>query len=142
MTETSNQAPGNDEDGLLPIGVLSWIPEDFHEGDGREWEKHIRPLWYVVPNWGMDGWDLGSHPNSVVAHYDDILLGTHFGLAVYTEGDVQVSAFQGRHARDAATDRLALELWDYWENGPSNAPKPGTPVDEIPFMFRGSYQRR
>jgi hypothetical protein len=130
-------APNSDDDrSRLPVDALVHLPERFHPGDGNEWLRDLAPDWDSVTVWGTRGWDLGSPPNVVVAHYDS-LFGIAFGLATFTVGDVHVEAYGTRESRDAATDELALYLWHRLENGPKDAPPPGTTAEQIPRAFRG-----
>jgi hypothetical protein len=127
-------------DGQVPVECLPWVPENDHMRDGWQWMSAIEPLWHAVGVWGSEGWDLGSFPYVVVAHYDDDILNKYFGLAVYTEGDVNVQAYEGRAARDAATDELALHLWEQNGSGPPDAPASRTPAHLIPERFRHPYR--
>jgi hypothetical protein len=92
-----SQAPESPSVPLLP--VIYQNGDDFMEQleDG-----------YVVPAWGLSGWDLGNHPLVIVCHYDKP---GAYGLAVYTEGDVEVKDFLNREERDRATDEVAVSLW-------------------------------
>ncbi|WP_372412522.1 hypothetical protein [Streptomyces luteireticuli] len=126
-------------DDEFPVSVLPDYPEDFHEGDGYDWIESLPAGWTDVPLWGVDGWDLGAYPYSVVAHYN-CPLGVIYGLATFTEGDVTVRAYGSREARDAETDELALSLWRYWKNGPDNLPAKNTAAADIPTRFRGPYR--
>lgn len=123
----------------MPVDCLPWVPEDDHESDGWAWTGAIKPLWHAVALWGSEGWDLGDWPYVIVAHHDDDIGNKYFGLAVYTEGDVRVDAYQGRAARDAATDELALYLWHQSGSGDPDAPAPDTPANLIPERFRHPY---
>lgn len=103
---------------------------------GYEWIDELQGEWYAIPNWGVWGWDLGSWPLVVVAHYNSRKL---FGLAVYCEGDVEVQAFPTRKMRDEATDRQAVQWWREFVNGP---PDLAANDAEIIPDHRGAYARR
>ncbi|MFK0047742.1 hypothetical protein ACIQU4_27375 [Streptomyces sp. NPDC090741] len=127
-------------DDQFPAEALPDYPEDFYEGDGFDWIRQLPIGWKHVPQWGADGWDLGAYPYIVVAHYDcplDVL----YGVATFTEGDVTVSAWGSREARDAETDEIALGLWHDRENAPADLPAAGAPAASIPARFRGPYTR-
>ncbi|GAA3085658.1 hypothetical protein GCM10020000_85130 [Streptomyces olivoverticillatus] len=127
-------------DDEFPAAALPDWPEDFYEGDGYDWMRLLPVGWRAVGGCGgSEGWDLGAWPYSVVAHYD-CPLGVIYGLAQFTEGDVEVRAFGSRGARDAATDEIALGNWLHWENGPGGLPAAGTAADGIPARFRGPYR--
>lgn len=133
--------PATDDAGA-PVNLLPFVPDSFHPGDGYGWIAEVEAHgWTSIPAWGFEGWDLGAHPYSVVAHYDSPF-STAFGLATYTEGDVTVEAYATREARDAATAELALHLWHFWENGPKNASAPGTPASQIPPSQRVAHRPR
>jgi hypothetical protein len=125
-------------DDEFPVSALPDYPEDMHEGDGYDWVALLPVGWKGVRGWGPLGWDLGSWPYNVVAHYD-CPLGVLYGVATFTEGDVTVRAFGSREARDAETDEIALFLWRNWENGPKNLPAEGTAAADIPARYRGPY---
>ncbi|WP_431983802.1 hypothetical protein [Streptomyces qinglanensis] len=125
----------------FPVDVLPFYPEDDHTGDGYDWIRELPVGWHAVGVWGSEGWDLGAWPLQVVAHYDCPLDLTP-ALAHYVEGDVTVRAFGSREARDAATDEIALSVWQWEENGPALAELPAedTPAADIPARFRGPYR--
>lgn len=84
-------------------------------GDGVDWMDELRGGWYSVPLWGRDGWDLMEWPYAVAAHFDGDGL---YGLATYTEGDIEIRLFDSRSERDAATDLLAAMFWRSNGRGP------------------------
>lgn len=85
--------------------------------DGYDWIRQLKNGWRVIPGWGRDGWDLGSWPLVVVAHYDgpDV-----YGVATYVDGDSEVAGFATRAERDARTDNVAATWWRLLGNGPKN----------------------
>ncbi|MEU6331461.1 hypothetical protein ABZ851_29920 [Streptomyces sp. NPDC047049] len=127
-------------DDEFPVDVLPYYPVDDHSGDGYHWMRELPVGWEAVGVWGSEGWDLGAWPYQVVAHYD-CPLDLTYGLAHYIEGDVTVTAYGSRAARDRATDELALGTWLWEENGPREGlPATDTPAAEIPDRFRGPYR--
>lgn len=127
-------------DDEFPASVLPTCPEDDHTGDGYDWARELPAGWKAVYSWGSEGWELGSPPYQIVAHFDDVL-DVVYGLAHYIEGDVTVTAYGSREARDAATDELALSAWLWGENGPREGlPAEGTPAAGISARFRGPYR--
>nr|WP_024126163.1 hypothetical protein [Streptomyces sp. FR1]AHE38781.1 Hypothetical protein pFRL3_4c [Streptomyces sp. FR1] len=127
-------------DDEFPVAALPDWPEDDHTGDGYDWAQELPTGWDAVYSWGSEGWDLGSLPYQVVAHYD-CPLDVIYGMAHYIEGDVKVRAFGSREARDAATDELALSIWLAVRNGPRQGlPAADTPAADIPARFRGPYR--
>ncbi|MFG2210980.1 hypothetical protein [Streptomyces sp. NPDC048638] len=126
--------------GAVPLSLLPFLPEDFHDGDADEWLAHLRPWgWTGVRDWGTEGWDLGNWPYQAVALYDSPFE-LCYAFAVYTEGDVSVEAWATREERDASVDVLALFYWSDPDRGPADAPDPSTPPGEIPARFRGPYK--
>ncbi len=88
--------------------------------DGSDWLSQLGECgWRMVPSWGRDGWDLLEWPYAAVAHFDGE---DRYGLAVYEEGDVSVESFPLREARDAATDRIAVQYWRANGHGPRDLP--------------------
>ncbi len=71
--------------------------------------------WKDVPNWGRDGWDLGSWPYVVVYHRGEL------EIAVDVEGDITIEKFTTREERDRKTDETAFFYWknkdEEWVNG-------------------------
>ncbi|WP_217226080.1 hypothetical protein [Streptomyces anulatus] len=127
-------------DDELEAGSLPVRPEEDHAGDGYDWASELPPGWRPVYSWGTEGWELGEPPYQVIAHFDDTLGAPH-GLARYVEGDVFVTAYRSREARDAATDELALGVWLWAGNGPAEGlPAEGAPAARIPDRFRGPYR--
>ncbi|MGW1976718.1 hypothetical protein [Streptomyces sp. NPDC001889] len=122
----------------FPADALPSVPQDDHTGDGYTWMHDLPPGWKAVGVWGADGWDLGVWPYQVIAHYN--VLDVLWGLAHYIEGDVFVTAYGSREARDAATDEIALSVWLTAGNGPREGlPAEGAPAAAIPARFRGPY---
>jgi hypothetical protein len=109
---------------LPPVPDSLW-----HEG--YYWLRALRHGWYDVSSWGRDGWDLGCWPLAVVLHYDGE---DRYGLAVYVEGDVEVTAYRSREDRDGATDRVAAFYWRRRGHGPDDLPAEG---DELLPHHRG-----
>ncbi|GAA3712087.1 hypothetical protein ACRWOO_18410 [Streptomyces sp. NEAU-PBA10] len=126
--------------GPVPLEVLPFLPEDFHDGgDADTWLAHLAPWgWTGVRDWGSEGWDLGNWPYQAVALYDSPFE-LYYALAVYTEGDVSVEAWATREERDTSVDLLALSYWSHSDRGPADAPDPSTPPSDIPARFRGPY---
>lgn len=102
---------------------------------GYDWIGALSGGWHEVPAWGRGGWDLGSWPLVVVAHYDSP---DGYGMAVYIEGDVEVTAYPTRAERDQATDRHAACWWRYFEDGPDDLPDSD---DQLAPHHRGPYSR-
>lgn len=71
---------------LPPVPEPGW-------GDGYDWISALGPTpWREVA--GTEDWLYGDWPYVVVAYYNGSdLTPAVYGLAVYTEGDVQVAAF-------------------------------------------------
>ncbi|AZM51835.1 hypothetical protein DMA15_03895 [Streptomyces sp. WAC 01529] len=117
------ELPEEDDWGCTPEGY-GWIGELFGSG------------WHAISAWGSEGWDLGSWPYQIIAHCN--LPGVPlYGLATYTEGDIDVQAFGSREERDAATNEIALCLWISNENGPDGLTEDMSP---IPAQFCGPYR--
>ncbi|GGU40721.1 hypothetical protein [Streptomyces violascens] len=126
--------------GPVPLSLLPFLPEDFHDDDADEWLVHFEPWgWTGIRDWGTEGWDLGNWPYQAVALYDSPFE-LCYAFAVYTEGDVSVEAWATREERDASVDVLALSYWSDPDRGPVDAPDPSTPPSEIPGRFRGPYE--
>ncbi len=102
---------------------------------GYDWMELLSGGWYVVPAWGRDGWDLGSWPYVIIAHYDRPGC---YGLAVYVEGDLDVTTHPTRAERDQATDRQAAFHWRQFEHGPTDLPGND---DDLQPHHRGPYSR-
>jgi hypothetical protein len=101
--------------------------------EGYAWLGALRHGWYDVSSWGRDGWDLGSWPLVIVAHYDGE---DRYGLAVYVEGDVEVTACPNREERDGATDQVAAFYWRRRSDRPDDLPAEG---EELLPHHRGPY---
>ncbi|KFG71355.1 hypothetical protein [Streptomyces mutabilis] len=142
MTDTSHPS-GDDRpftSGPVPLELLPFLPEDFHDGgDAGDWLAHLKPWgWTGVRDWGSEGWNLTNWPYQAVALYDspfDIC----YALAIYTEGDVAVEAWATREERNASVTALALSYWSHSDRGPADAPDPDTPPAETPARFRCPY---
>lgn len=61
--------------------------------------------WEAIPNWGLNGWDLGCWPFVVVYHRGET------ELALDVEGDIDIEEFSTRQERDRKTDELAFFYW-------------------------------
>jgi hypothetical protein len=74
--------------------------------DGYDFIEQLQRGWYVVPAWGSEGWNAGTWPLVILVHYDG---GAEvpYGMAVHTEGDIDLKEFQTREERDRATDEWA-----------------------------------
>ncbi len=110
------------------------LPERFLN-TGYEWIGALSGGWYDVPSWGRSGWDLGSWPLVIIAHYDNPDR-NRYGLAVYVESDLDVTAYPTRKARDEATDRQAAAWWRYFHNGPDDLPASD---DQLQPHHRGPF---
>ncbi len=104
---------------------------------GYEWIGALCGGWYVVPTWGRSGWDLGAWPLVIIAHYDNPARPC-FGLAVYVEGDLDVTAYPTRQARDEATDRHAAAWWRQLKDGPGDLPSSD---NDLQPHHRGPFTR-
>ncbi len=100
---------------------------------GYDWIAALSNGWYAVPGWGRSGWDLGSWPLIIIAHYDRPGC---YGLAVYVESDLDVTAYPTRQARDEATDHHAAIWWRQLEHGPDDLPASD---DELQPHHRGPF---
>ncbi len=109
---------------------------------GYDWIGALRRCgWHAVCSWGRDGWDLGCWPQVIVAHHDRPGC---YGLCLYVEGDLDLSAYPTREARDQATDRLAAYYWRYYQHGPTDLPASDTdlqPHHRGPFSWSRCPQR-
>ncbi len=124
---TDEERPPLSPEDLPPLPVSLWY-------DGYDWLGALRHGWYDVSSWGRDGWDLGSWPLVIVAHYDGE---DRYGLAVYVEGDVEVTAYPNREERNGATDRVAAFYWRRRRGQrPDDLPAEG---DELLPHHRGPY---
>jgi hypothetical protein len=122
------------DDQLPPLSPadLPSLPDSLWN-QGYDWLGPLRHGWYGVSSWGRGGWDLGSWPRVVIAHYDGE---GRYGLAVYVEGDVEVTAHATREDRDRVTDQQAASWWQYFGRGPKDLPAEG---DELLPHHRGPY---
>jgi hypothetical protein len=102
---------------------------------GYDWLAVLAGGWYVVPSWSRDGWDLGSWPLVIIAHYDRTGC---YGLAVYVEGDLDVTAYPTRAERDRTTDQQAAFHWRQFEHGPSDL---SDIDDDLQPHHRGPHSR-
>jgi hypothetical protein len=102
---------------------------------GYDWIATLANGWYPVGSWGAAGWDLGTWPYAIVAHYDGPDCYAH---ALYVEGDLTITTAHTRAERDAHTDRTA---WYYWRNGTADGPADLAADDEhVAPDHRGPYQ--
>lgn len=105
---------------------LPALPDGHAHGDGHGWMAALSGGWHEVASWGADGWDLGSWPYVVVAHYDGAdELGLLFGRVVYVEGDLFVEGYRWRSERDKASSDTAVYYWRHYGNGPRDLPAEG-----------------
>jgi hypothetical protein len=109
---TSSPNPSRDDLPALPYTLWN---------SGYDWIGALAGGWYAVPSWGRSGWDLGAWPLVIIAHYDHPASGC-YGLAVYVEGDLDVTAYPTREARDQATNPHAAYWWRVHRNGPNDLP--------------------
>jgi hypothetical protein len=89
-------------------------------GYGYDWMERLSGGWYVVSIWGSDGWNAGDWPLVILVHYDNDDAAT-YGMAVYTEGDLDIKEFKTRQERDQATNEWAVWWWNFSET--EGAPK-------------------
>lgn len=124
----------------LDPAALPPLPyEGRYDGTGYDWMDNVadtRSGWHAVPDWGLDGWNLGRWPYVIVCHYD--APGRH-GLAIYCEGDLDVRAYDTQTERDADTDRIAHLYWRNYRSGPDDLPD--KPEDMRPH-HRGPFSRQ
>jgi hypothetical protein len=90
------------------------------EGYGYDWMDRLSGGWHEVPSWGRDGWDCGNWPYIIMVHYDNEAERL-FGMAVYTEGDLDIKEFRTRQERDHATDEWCIWYWPFY--GMDEAPQ-------------------
>jgi hypothetical protein len=86
--------------------------------DGWEWMDAIaaaRNGWYVVSQWGAEGWNLGAWPLVIFAHYDNLHGKGVWGKCVYVEGDLEITAYNSEADRDRATSENAVWYWVHHE---------------------------
>lgn len=91
--------------------------------DGYSWMDQLTE-WAVVPNWGLDGWDLGEWPYVIVATCSVRPHGP-YGVVTYCESDLEVQAFATHEERIAAIDRIAEFYWRLKDEGPPELPDTG-----------------
>ena len=89
--------------------------------------------WKAIPNWGRDGWDLGSWPLVVVYHRGEL------EVAVDVEGDIDIEEFSTRQERDRKTDETAFFYWknhgEEWVDGIDSH-------EQMPPRLRGPFSWR
>lgn len=99
--------------------------------------------WRFVPAWGLHGWDLGDWPYVIACVYSDPAEPL-YGMATYTEGDIEVRAFDTAHDRNAALDEIAAWHWRHgMPVGPDDLPPEGEPLlphHRRPFSW-GRWER-
>ncbi|TXS34754.1 hypothetical protein [Streptomyces sp. OR43] len=79
--------------------LLPPVPRPELEDDGYDWMVLLRGSgWFPVPA-TPDGRPLGSWPYQIVAHHNDPERGL-YGIAAYTEGDIHVTGYWDKDARD------------------------------------------
>lgn len=99
-------------------------------GDGYDWMAALPSGWHEISGWGLDGWDLGSWPYVIVCSYNNRSDGV-FAMATYTEGDIDIRAFDNPDERDAAIDEVAVWHWRHgMAEGPEDLPPEGEPLAE------------
>ena len=138
MTGMTGTGTGPESPGARP--PLPALPDRSAYCDGDGWIEALPGAagggWYWVPVWGTQPSWLGRPPLVNVAHYDGAGV---YGQAIYTEGDLEVTAFTDRTSRDAATARVAAYWWRTDGTGPD-----GLPVllrdEDIPQQYRQPYQ--
>ena len=107
--------------------VITGVPvlTDYHLNTGYDWMEEIEAEgWAVIPNWGIDGWDLGQWPYVMVAgmrtadEQDQL-----FAMATYCEGDVKTTWYRTQAAHWAAISEQAHFSWSMGQaTGPKNLP--------------------
>jgi Txe/YoeB family toxin of Txe-Axe toxin-antitoxin module len=99
--------------------------------DRMEYARHLG--WKAIPNWGRDGWDLGSWPLVVVYHRGEL------EIAVDVEGDIDIEKFATREERDRKTDEIAFFCWkndeEEWVKGIDSH-------EQMAPELRGAFSRR
>ncbi|MFE9559089.1 hypothetical protein ACFYMW_39110 [Streptomyces sp. NPDC006692] len=84
--------------------LLPPLPAPDPADNGWGWMAHLAGTgWYPVHG-TRDGRTLGNWPYQIVTHHNDPERSL-YGLAVYTEGDVSITGYRTKTARDQATDR-------------------------------------
>jgi len=114
------------------------LPDPLEVGDGYDWMAELRGGWVALALWGRDGWDLGQWPYQVLAvcpprHVAD---SRSFGMATYTEGDIEVSAHPTQEALVDAISRYAHGVWLLAGNGPSDLPQR---YEDVPDLYRVAF---
>ena len=112
---------------------------NYREGDGYDWKEEIETEgWAVIPNWGIDGWDLGQWPYVMVAGTrtaDEN--GPLWGMATYCEGDVATTWYRDQKAHWAA---VTAEAHFSWVNGQAHGPKDlPEKLEDIPAQYAQPY---
>ena len=79
--------------------ILPPVPRPGMADDGYDWMAALRGTgWTPIPS-APDGRLLGDWPYQIVAHYDDRERGL-YGIAAYTEGDLHITGYWDKAARD------------------------------------------
>ncbi len=96
-------------------------------------EHAIRDGWEAIPNWGLNGWDLGRWPLVVVYHRGEL------EMAVDIEGDVEIQEFTTREERDRKTDEIAFR---YWKRSEEDWVEHIDSHEQMPSGLRGPFSWR
>lgn len=109
---------------LPELGDIPRPPQGHNFGDGYEWMEEALPEgWHAEPVWGRDGWNLGAWPLVVVALYINDER-THYAVAEYVEGDVDVTRYKSRGALYVAVNKIAEFHWRLGQSrGPRDLPE-------------------
>jgi hypothetical protein len=99
-------------------------PPSGDRGDGDSWMERLAGTgWYPVSTWGREGWVLGRWPQVIVTAYDPLRSEPWvYGMAVYVEGDVDITSYATREERDNAIDLIAAFYWRQYWTGPDDLP--------------------
>lgn len=89
--------------------VIPPLPET---QDGWDFINELSHGWQAIGLWGRDGWNLGSWPYVVVAHYDGDGL---YAVATRVEGDIEIKQFTSYDERNKETNRIAVFYWQHYE---------------------------
>jgi hypothetical protein len=99
---------GDEEDDVS----LPPLPNTRDGGDGYDFMDRLSGGWYVVPQWGSDGWNLGNWPYQIIVHYDNEKENV-YGWASYTEGDLDIKEVSSRKARNELSNQYFVWFWNH-----------------------------
>lgn len=113
---------------LPPLPPRGW-------GDGWDWMDELEGTpWVQVPNWGLDGWDLGQWPYVVVVICSPGSGAKAFGVGTYVEGDLTREAYATRAEMITRVDEIAAFYWRL-----SSSPPEVPPVGPLPEYLTGPF---